>query len=133
MADGRVEVMRKLRGATSASVRRLVRHTTARLIDATPVDTGHARANWVPSVGSPYTGIDGSKESVSTAAQTAGLARLASYRLEQGQVFLSNNVPYLAILDQGSSAQAPAGFVDRAIEQSIAEERAIADIERALR
>lgn len=131
--DGRVDVIAKLRGATAASVRRLALGTLDRLVDATPVDTGHARSNWVLSVGTPFTGVDGSKDAVSEAAQDAGRAAVSKYRLSQGPVLLSNNVEYLAILNEGSSTQAPAGFVESAIEAAQAAERVILDLEKAAR
>lgn len=129
--------MRKLRGSTSASARRLVLRALANLTDdpakgGTPIDTEHARSNWVPSIGTPYTGISGSRKSVSYAAQSAGVAAVQRYRIEQGSLFLANNVPYLAYLDQGSSQQAPAGFVEKAINAAVAAETAVRDLERAL-
>ena len=33
--------------------------------------------------------------------------------------YLVNNVPYIGVLDQGHSQQAPAGFVQAAIDRSI--------------
>lgn len=90
----------------------------------TPVDTGWARANWVPQIGAPFTGTAGSRGqaeagSVSQAEQSAGEASLFTYRLERGQVWISNNVPYIVRLNEGSSRQAPAKFVEAAIQKAI--------------
>jgi hypothetical protein len=93
---------------------------TRAVIDATPVDTTHAKSNWVPSVGSPSDGVQGSKESPDTGAQSSGFGQLAGYRLEQGDIFTTNNVDYIGNLDGGSSSQAPAGFVDGAVRDGIA-------------
>lgn len=98
----------------------------------TPTDTGHAKSNWVLSVGAPYLRIDGSKEAVSTSAQAAGISRIKRYRIGEGAIFLTNNVPYIVLLNLGSSTQAPAEFVERSLEQAVAEERAIRDLEKAL-
>ncbi|MBA3421654.1 MAG: hypothetical protein H0U12_07145 [Thermoleophilaceae bacterium] len=76
----------------------------------TPVDTGHARANWVPSVGNPFTAeVDGN------AAHENGVQALVRYRLEDGPLWLSNNVPYINWLDL---ATASAGFVEAAIARA---------------
>lgn len=74
----------------------------------TPVDTGHARRNWVPSVGQPYTGTNGE------AAHDAGVAAVLRH---DGSVplWVSNNVPYITRLNYGHSKQQPAGFVERAV------------------
>lgn len=86
---------------------------------ATPVDTNHAASNWVLSVGAPYTGVDGSREQVSTAAQDAGDARVRRYSgkdLKAGRrIYLRDNVFYMRFLNRGSSPQAPAGFIVKAI------------------
>jgi hypothetical protein len=79
----------------------------------TPVDTGHARRNWVPSVASPFTGI-----ATSNAEHDAGVATVIAFKLEQGSVFLSNNVPYVPRLNLGWSTQAPAGFIEAAIDRA---------------
>lgn len=90
------------------------------VIDATPVDTEHDRSNWVLSVGSPYTGVDGSRIAVSYAAQKAGFQKLAAYDVgRDGKIFLRNNVFYTKFLDKGWSQQAPAGFVAAAFFQGV--------------
>jgi hypothetical protein len=77
---------------------------------ATPVDTGHARRNWVPSVGEPHEGVV-----TSEAAHAAGVAAVVAYELASGSLWVSNSVPYIRRLNYGHSQQAPAGFVERAI------------------
>jgi len=82
----------------------------------TPVDTGHARANWVPSVGSPHSSVvdgDGAHES--------GVAAVIGYKLGDGPAWISNNVPYILMLNDGWSKQQPAGFVERAIAETLLE------------
>lgn len=87
---------------------------------ATPVDTGWARANWQVSIGHPITQTTGSREAVNVSAQAAGEARLLVYDLSQGDIWITNNVPYIQELNQGHSKQAPAGFVEDAIRAAIA-------------
>lgn len=79
----------------------------------TPVDTGHARSNWVASVGGPWL-----EEIAGVAGETAdaNLAAMLAYRLIQGPAYLSNNVPYINVLDV---LIAP-GFVEVAIARALA-------------
>jgi hypothetical protein len=86
----------------------------ANLTTAAPVDTGHVRRNFVPSVGAPHGGED------EGAAQAAGQIAVLSYQIGDGNLFVTNNVPYLEQLLLGSSSQAAPGWdliaVDAAVE-----------------
>ena len=100
---------------------------TGNLVETTPVDTGWARANWVPSVSNrsrrPAQSFTGRTPSASVQAaaakQAAGQVQVAGYKLERGRVFVSNNVKYINRLNDGSSRQAPSGFVQRAIRKAV--------------
>ncbi len=83
----------------------------------TPVDTGHARASWVPAVGAPNL-----VEPVGTsgALAAAGAAQVMAYKLAQGMLYISNVAPYIRRLNAGHSNQAPAMFVELAIARAIA-------------
>lgn len=122
MAGEARRVSRELRQFVARAVARVATNVTARLIKETPVDTGWARANWIPAVGAPVDAPAGTPGDASSAqgAQQAGLNALAGYTdLSQGQITISNNVPYIQRLNDGSSQQAPAGFVEQAIEDGI--------------
>lgn len=83
----------------------------------TPVVTGWARANWLTGVGSPPPSAeaDGDVSSADGEAN-AGVAFIAAhYKLSMGPVFIANGVPYIVKLNDGSSQQSPAGFVQAAI------------------
>ena len=80
---------------------------------ATPVDTGRARANWLVAIGAPNMAVTESTDV--NAALSQGRIMAQSYRLGQGGIFITNNVPYIGLLDAGSSAQAPAGMTAAAI------------------
>ncbi len=84
----------------------------------TPVDTGHARANWVPSIGAPFRSeVSGT----SSAEHDTGVAQVLGYKLASGQMlYVSNNVPYIRRLNDGWSQQAPALFVEACIDRAIA-------------
>lgn len=83
----------------------------------TPVDTGHARAAWIPAVGAPNlaepVGTDGSLAS-------AGAAQVMGFKLGQGMLYLSNVAPYVKRLNDGWSQQAPALFIEMCIARAIA-------------
>ena len=80
----------------------------------TPVLTGHARANWQIGLVTPVTKeIDATDESgAATIARNNTLIRARAKRVD---IILSNNVPYINELNEGSSSQAPAGFVQLAV------------------
>ncbi len=88
----------------------------------TPVDTGWARANWIPTVGQTRVFPSGSRKDVTNAAQDAGVADVAAnYTLDRGTVYISNSVPYIGLLNLGHSPQASPGFVQRAILEAVAQ------------
>lgn len=94
----------------------------------TPVDTGWARANWIPRIRDPVTAPVGARPPsgqtfVDTGAQEAGKAEVATgYRIDLGPIYVSNAVPYIGELNDGSSKQAPAGFVQAAITKALVED-----------
>ena len=81
----------------------------------TPVDTGHARRNWIPSVGVPAR-----VEAKDDRPHAEGVAAVLSYQLADGALWVANNVPYIRRLNYGHSSQAPAGFVEMAIDAALA-------------
>jgi hypothetical protein len=109
------------------AVKAVTINATAKLIAATPVKTGWARANWIPSVAEPREDPAGSPDAVSESAQAQGLAEVAAYRITEGPAapaYVTNAVPYISRLNAGSSAQAPAEFVQRAIDQAVIDAQA---------
>lgn len=83
------------------------------LVMATPVDTGRARSNWMIAMNAPANGtIDADRGSAGTIAQNEAAIRRSTPTQE---IHITNNLPYIVPLNQGHSAQAPAGFVERAI------------------
>jgi len=96
-----------LRALVAQAGKALNLEATANLIELCPHDTGHARANFVPSVGEPSTQV---VDGVARTAQDAGIAAVLSYKLGDGPLYVTNHVPYLAWLIGGSSSQRPAGW-----------------------
>lgn len=95
----------------------------ADLSEKTPVDTSNALSNWIVTLGQPssntikpyFPGIYGSTKR-SSAAQTRNEAEFVLGAKKPGQsIFITNNVDYIVGLNEGSSKQQPAGFVERAV------------------
>lgn len=103
-------------------VRRLTFSVHAELVEANPVDTGWSRANWIATTGAPFEGVVGSPDQVDIGAGSASVAHVgSSYQAGSGlAVFLANNVPYMPKLAAGHSPQAPAGWIEDAIERGVA-------------
>ena len=98
-------------------VRKVVLDGMTNLIRQNPVDTGRSKANWSTSVGSP--GADefemlGGKTKINKKSAPADFARsvegISEFKLGQ-TMFLYNNMPYMLALDQGTSQQAPSGWI----------------------
>jgi hypothetical protein len=92
----------------------------------TPISTAWASTNWWPAVGQAPTANGGPVGEPSSRAggQSAGVAEVASYKIASGQpLWVSNNVPYISRLNAGWSQQAPAGFVEQAIETTLSKFR----------
>jgi len=92
------------------------------LVNVTPVDTSQALSNWIVAVGSksyariqPYAfGQRGSTQEISAAYAVAEAMKVLE-NVKPGQaVYISNNLPYIRKLNDGSSTQEPANFVARA-------------------
>lgn len=84
----------------------------------TPVDTGHARGNWQTSVGRAITGERAVFDKAGGETIMEGASIIATV-LPYAAIFLQNNVEYIGSLNDGHSKQAPAGFVEVAIENAV--------------
>jgi len=84
------------------------------IILGTPVDTGQARGNWLASLGSPISTASTrtDKSGGGTIARNMGIIRAATLN---APIYITNNVGHIQRLNDGWSAQAPAGFVESAI------------------
>lgn len=101
----------------------------------TPIDTGWASANWIPYLGQPPSGPSGSRpenaahgaNNASRSDQQSGIATVATqFNHDRHQLGVSNSVPYIIELnDVPSSTQAPAGFVQKAMNRTVREFRKV--------
>lgn len=94
------------------------------LASVTPVDTTQALSNWRANDGAPVPGAPiaphspgkgGVSQPASAAATIAAAERVFAGKRPGVPLYLSNVVPYIRRLNDGSSKQAPAGFVERAV------------------
>jgi hypothetical protein len=120
MAGAR-ELRRTLERATTHAVRKLVLDIEADLREQTPVDTGWAAANWIPSLDIPVTSPVGSRDSVDVSAQQRGIATIATAPDLFRVIYITNNVPYIEALNNGHSPQAPAGYVEDILNRRVDE------------
>ena len=96
-------------------IRKVAMEVFHRVIIRTPVDTGRARANWQTSIGAPIENVldETNKIPVGTPGGSADIDRALMIDKHQGDesIFLTNNLPYIEALENGSSTQSAAGMV----------------------
>jgi hypothetical protein len=137
LADEMDAVSAKLTDGASEIAKKVASTILEDLSQVTPVDTGEALSNWQVSVDAPMLAaipahvasprgrmrdgvwthtVDPQVTRGANAPPTldAGLL-LIEAKLPGEPIFISNSVDQIEILDSGSSNQAPAGFVDRAV------------------
>lgn len=101
---------KKVLGRLEKTVRAVALVVDSTLVETTPVLTGRARANWNPSLNVPDTTIQEPNRKKSIDPVTS------AYKITD-TILISNNLPYIKKLNEGSSKQAPAGFVDSALQK----------------
>lgn len=95
--------------------RRLMIRIDGLLVGRTPVDTGRAKSNWLPSMDAPRQDVI---ETRGTSPQPLG-AGVWSVGQRPRQMWLSNNLPYIEALNAGSSPQAPPAFIETAVQTAV--------------
>lgn len=106
------------------------------VVVATPVDTGRARSNWRVGVNAvPGGEVDTYGPGGAATAGAISQARSAVSRVDNSRdiIYLSNNLPYIGRLNDGYSAQAPAGFVQTAVGKAASAVRVARLLERSFR
>lgn len=80
----------------------------------TPVDTSRARSNWTTTLNTVSTV---QREADQAAKSNAEIQDIVSRKISiDDTIYITNNVPYIERLNDGYSAQAPAGFVEAAVQ-----------------
>jgi hypothetical protein len=129
VADRPADIGDDLRGFVTRDIRKFQLRLWQGLSFATPVDTGFARSRWTPASGSPIDDALGgtiddqakrqaaTKQRATNAQRAAAIA--AGYTLDNGEIFITNQTPYILQLNEGSSAQAPSRFIEQVIEKTL--------------
>lgn len=103
------------------------------VVIGTPVDTGRARSNWQVQAGAMPEGV---KDAYAPGKGANTVAQNTQAAIEQGkiaiqaasveqEIHVTNNLAYIGKLNDGHSAQAPAGFVEEAVMNGIRTVRSV--------
>jgi len=88
------------------------------------VDTGRARANWRVNLDAPLSGTTPATDPSGQAAISQGQGVIAGFDPSHNrEIHITNNLDYIEPLNNGTSAQAPAGFVEKAVQSGAAAAR----------
>jgi hypothetical protein len=112
-ANNLQKLVAKIPQRSGEVIQEVAQRTHAALVIGTPVKTGKARSNW-------QAGLDGRVPSGTLAPTSQGGALAAGEqqiyaKVSPKSIALVNNVDYVDNLNAGSSSQAPAGFVEAAV------------------
>ncbi|MCP4660987.1 MAG: hypothetical protein GY856_36765 [bacterium] len=88
--------------------RKLALQALRGVVTRTPVDTGRARGNWQTTTARPADDQVAGVGADPIAEGTPTITAAPPF----GVIWLSNNVPYIEVLEDGSSAQAPNGMLN---------------------
>ena len=106
----------RIRGQADRRVQRVALAAYREINNASPVDKGTFRANWVASTDTIDRSVDLEKTRVDVQESiTKATAVITSGAKVGTTVYISNSVPYAGKLEDGYSPQAPAGIVAPAI------------------
>lgn len=100
---------------TNAETIKLASIVNQTVITATPVDTGRAKGNWFATLGIPRLFSDYDSKDQAGSNQISKNDSVISNKTEGQSVYITNNLPYIKRLNDGYSAQAPAGYVEAAV------------------
>ena len=115
-------VMSALDAVIENVVKQVVTEVSKELDITTPIDTQFAVSNWIPTIGKPFKGEVGVRETldISFDAKKTGLKDVQlNYKFSLGRAFITNNVEYIIDLNAGSSKQAPSAFVQKSISRAL--------------
>jgi hypothetical protein len=111
----------------TAKVNKIALQVLLNILQSTPVDTGMAISNWILSLSDPsdeqippYSpGSKGStrQRNIGAAYNTAQAG--IQDRTPKQIIYITNSLPYIGLLNDGSSSQAPSGFVQSAVLNAV--------------
>ena len=119
-ADG-LSVKVELTEFASQEIRSLGILIDQRIVQESPFDTGVFKNNWLMSIGNPSNEILEDGDVSGSKAIERARAVVMDYPLNSlPDLWLVNNLPYAARLNDGWSAQAPSKFVETEIAKAVA-------------
>ena len=120
-------------GKVGFAIAKVIRDCSGAVVEevvrATPVDTGEARSNWIASIGAPTDetrppfapghklGLE-ETENADRAIEEAKKV-LSGVKRSNDVVYIQNNLPYIEVLNGGSSEQAPPLFIETAVDRAV--------------
>lgn len=106
---------RQTQSVVGKVVRRAAFVAMNHLVQGSPVDTGRFQSSWFVGIGEPNRSVAVERTSSGKASEES-LARLSALTpatvTGRERVIISNNLPYAESLANGSSTQAPSGWID---------------------
>lgn len=128
--DRMLKLAATVEGAGPESVRRMAMRVLTGVVMGTPVGNpalwkfpappgyvgGRARANWFISSGGPHTQPTNEIDASGSNTIARGSADIASF--SGGTLYLTNNVPYIVLLNNGWSKQAPIGWIEQVLNNA---------------
>lgn len=106
----RVEVRRFKEEEIPTVVRAAAIRALTACVANTPVDTGHARAGWIVSTDAPSTITNDKTDKQGQSTVKDGQRVIASSK--SLHIFVSNNVEYIEVLDDGRIERPPGGEIE---------------------
>jgi len=100
---------------TETVLKKISLQTFTGVVQKTPVDSGRARASWVIGIEKPVNSPVLPENQEFDPQQAADFSFQEISELNnlgpESTVFISNSLPYIEVLEEGSSQQAPEGMV----------------------
>lgn len=113
-----LSIKEELNETVEKSMRSVVLSFMRNVTFASPVDTGRFRANWVVGINSPDENQYPNRKAISTALSKAR-QQTKKFEFTGSQVmYINNNLPYAARLNDGYSKQSGKFFVERSARQA---------------
>ena len=110
----KLSVFVELEEEVNKEARFVAKEILERVVKTTPIDTGAAKGNWFTSLGAPDRTTDSNRRAAASLSAGFSLIDSAS-NIKFPQITISNSLDYIGKLNNGSSQQAPAKFVEIAI------------------
>lgn len=109
----------RLTASVEDAVGRVAIAVDREVVLATPVDTGRARGNWLPSLNAPNRVAEPNTFSPDGGASIARTTAVASRYRVGSTIYITNSLHYIGLLNRGHSVQAPPGYVRTAIDRGV--------------